>query len=393
MLFLNLKKYQVNINMNNKLSSFVFFSILLFLLIGCNEKVETNFPIQKEKFGEVNGMPVEIYTLTNDRGAMVRITNYGAIVQSLFVPDRNNKFEDVVLGYDSLSGYLRVNPYFGAIVGRYGNRIGKGKFTLDGKTYQLSINDGENHLHGGINGFDKKVWKAEEVKSDLGPALKLTYFSPDMEEGYPGNLTLNVTYTLTNDNELRIDYSATTDKKTILNPTHHSYFNLTGSASNTILDHKLMIDADKFTPVDNELITTGELSDVAGTPFDFREPTSIGSRINDDNQQLKFGRGYDHNWVLNNYDGSVHKVASLYDSTSGRFMELYTDQPGLQFYSGNFLDGSIKGKNGVVYNYRSGLCLEAQHFPDSPNKRNFYSVVLNPGEVYKQTTIYKFSVK
>lgn len=374
-------------------SLFVLFPLLLLGLISCSEKVETNVSIQKEKFGEVNGVPVEIYTLTNDSGDKVKITNYGAIVQSLFVPDRNNKLEDVVLGYDSLSGYMKVNPYFGAIVGRYGNRIGKGIFSLDGETFQLSINNGNNHLHGGVNGFDKKVWDAEEVKSDLGPALRLTYFSADMEEGYPGNLTLSVTYTLTNDNELRIDYSATTDKKTILNPTHHSYFNLTGNPNNTILDHKLMIDADKFTPVDNELITTGELTDVEGTPMDFREPTSIGLRINNDNEQIKFGGGYDHNWVLNNYDGAVHKVASLYDSTSGRFMELFTNEPGLQFYSGNFLDGSINGKNGVVYNYRRGLCLEAQHFPDSPNKKNFYPVVLNPGEVYEQTTIYKFSVK
>lgn len=374
-------------------SLFVLFPLLLLGLISCSEKVETNVSIQKEKFGEVNGVPVEIYTLTNDSGDKVKITNYGAIVQSLFVPDRNNKLEDVVLGYDSLSGYMKVNPYFGAIVGRYGNRIGKGIFSLDGETFQLSINNGNNHLHGGVNGFDKKVWDAEEVKSDLGPALRLTYFSADMEEGYPGNLTLSVTYTLTNDNELRIDYSATTDKKTILNPTHHSYFNLTGNPNNTILDHKLMIDADKFTPVDNELITTGELTDVEGTPMDFREPTSIGLRINNDNEQIKFGGGYDHNWVLNNYDGAVHKVASLYDSTSGRFMELFTNEPGLQFYSGNFLDGSINGKNGVVYNYRRGLCLEAQHFPDSPNKENFYPVVLSPGEVYEQTTIYKFSVK
>jgi aldose 1-epimerase len=374
-------------------SPLVLLPLLFLSLISCSEKVETNISIQKEKFGEVNGAPVEIYTLINESGAKARITNYGAIVQSLFVPDRNNKFEDIVLGYDSLSGYLRVNPYFGAIVGRYGNRIGKGEFSLDGESFQLSINNGNNHLHGGVSGFDKKVWEAEEVKSDLGPALKLTYFSADMEEGYPGNLTLSVIYTLTNDNKLRIDYSATTDKKTILNPTHHSYFNLTGDSNNTILDHKLMINADKFTPVDRELITTGELSDVEGTPMDFREPTSIGLRINDDNEQLKFGGGYDHNWVLNNYDGTLQKVASLYDSTSGRFMELYTDEPGLQFYSGNFLDGSITGKNGVVYNYRSGLCLEAQHFPDSPNKENFYPVVLNPGEVYEQTTIYKFSIK
>ncbi len=374
--------------------SFVIFS---FLLISCNNNSGENKPmssIQKEKYGETkDGTPIDLYTLTNKNGLKVNITNYGAIVQSLFVPDKSNKMQDVVLGYDSLDGYLKMSPYFGAIVGRYGNRIDKGKFKLNGKEYQLTINDGKNHLHGGTKGFDKRVWQAEEVKSDLGPALKLTYKSADMEEGYPGDLTLNVTYTLTNDNDLRIDYSATTDKETILNPTHHSYFNLSGNPNNTILDEKLMIDAEKFTPIDDGLIPTGKLDDVAGTPMDFRKPTTIGSRINDDYEQLKFGHGYDHNWVLNNYNGSVRKVASVYDSTSGIFMEVYTDQPGLQFYSGNFLNGTITGKKGIVYKYRTGLCLEAQHFPDSPNEKDFPPVTLKPGDVYKQTTYYKFSTK
>ncbi len=376
--------------------SFVIFSLLL---ISCNSN---NNPgdkkpmssIQKQKFGETNdGTPIDIYTLTNKNGAKVSITNYGAIVQSLYVPDKDNKMLDVVLGLDSLKDYIKLSPYFGAIVGRYGNRINKGKFKLNGKEYQLSINDGKNTLHGGIKGFDKRVWQAEEVKSDLGPALKLTYKSADMEEGYPGNLTLTVTYTLTNDNELRLDYNATTDKETILNPTHHSYFNLSGDPNNTILNEKLMIDAEKFTPIDDGLIPTGKLKDVAGTPMDFRQPTIIGSRINDNYEQLKFGHGYDHNWVLNDYNGSVRKVASVYDSTSGIFMEVYTDQPGLQFYSGNFLNGTITGKKGIVYKQRTGLCLEAQHFPDSPNEKDFPPVTLKPGDVYKQTTYYKFSTK
>ena len=375
----------------------VSFFIFSFVLISCNNNSGENKPmssIQKEKYGETkDGQQIDLYTLTNKNGVKVSIMNYGAIVQSLYVPDKNNKMQDVVLGFDSLDGYLKMSPYFGAIVGRYGNRIDKGKFKLNGKEYQLTINDGKNHLHGGTHGFDKRVWQAEEVKSDLGPALKLTYKSADMEEGYPGDLTLNVTYTLTNDNELRIDYSATTDKETILNPTHHSYFNLSGDPNNTILGEKLMIDAEKFTPIDDGLIPTGKLDDVAGTPMDFRKPTKIGSRINDDYEQLKFGHGYDHNWVLNNYNGSVRKVASVYDSTSGIFMEVYTDQPGLQFYSGNFLNGTITGKKGIVYKHRTGLCLEAQHFPDSPNEKDFPPVTLKPGDVYKQTTYYKFSTK
>ncbi len=350
--------------------------------------------ITKEIFGSsIEGIPVYIYTLTNSKGAIVRITNYGAIVQSIYMPDRNGKLGDVVLGYDSLDQYIKNNPYFGAIVGRYGNRIKNGRFTLNGKSYQLTINNGNNSLHGGINGFDKKVWKVEEVKSKLGPALKLTYHSKDGEEGYPGNLTLSVTYTLTNKNELKIDYYATTDKETILNPTHHSYFNLTANPENTILNHVLMINADKFTPIDSEFIPTGELRSVANTPMDFRKPTAIGLRINDNDTQLKNGKGYDHNFVLNNYNGKVRKAATVFDPSSGRLMEVFTDQPGIQFYSGNFLDGTIKGKNGIVYNHRTGLCLEAQHFPDSPNEKKFPSTVLKPGEIYKQTTIYKFAVK
>ena len=371
-------------------------TFLLFFLIvtNCNAKSNKESSVVKEKFGQVDGKEIDIYTLTNEKGAQAKVINYGARLVSLTMPDRQGNFADIVTGYDSLKGYVNDNSYFGAIVGRYGNRIGKGKFTLDGKQYQLTLNDGVNHLHGGKTGFFKAVWTAKEIKSKSGPAVKLSFVSPDGDEGYPGTVKVSVTYTLTNNNELRIDYEGTTDKPTILNPTHHSYFNLSGDFNKAVYDEKLFIDADSFTPVDNTLIPTGEISPVKDTPMDFRKPTAIGSRINDDYQQLKYGRGYDHNWVLNNYKpGVVRKVASVYDSTSGRFMEVLTDQPGLQFYSGNFLNGMVKGKGGAVYIHRGALCLEAQHYPDSPNKPNFPSVTLRPGKVYKQTTIYKFSVK
>ncbi len=336
---------------------------------------------------------MDTYTLKNSRGAEVSIINYGAIVQSLYMPDRDGKYEDIVLGYDSAEQYIKKSPFLGAIVGRYGNRIKNGMFTLNGKTYQLTLNDGKNSLHGGINGFDKKIWEGEEIKSEFGEALKLTLFSPDGDEGFPGNLTLTVIYTLTHNNELRIDYHAVTDKATIINPTHHSYFNLSGNPENSILDNLLMINADKFTPIDSESIPTGELINVINTPMDFRKPTPVGLKINDEDMQLKNGKGYDHNFVLNNYNGEVRIAANLYDPSSGRFMEVFTDQPGVQFYSGNFLDGTITGKREIVYKHRCGLCLEAQHFPNSPNEINFPSVILQPDDVYKQTTIYRFSTK
>ncbi len=370
------------------------FIILSLLILSCQPKNAENRMIKKELFGKLKtGENVYMYTLSNSAGMTAKIINFGARVVSLTAPDKNGKYEDVVLGYDSLKDYVRGSSYFGAIVGRYGNRIGKGKFTLDGKEYQLTINNGMNHLHGGIKGFDKVLWTAEPVETDSSQSLKLTYKSADGEQGYPGNLTIQVEYTLTKDNALRIDYTATTDKPTILNPTHHSYFNLTGSPTNTILDHELEIDADYITPVDRGLIPTGELMKVENTPFDFRTFHKIGERINDDNQQLKFGGGYDHNFVLNNYNGSVREVAEVYEPISGRLMKVFTDQPGIQFYSGNFLNGMAKGKGGIAYNYRTGLCLEAQHFPDSPNHPNFPSVVLRPGETYTQTTVYEFSVK
>lgn len=350
--------------------------------------------IEKRFFGHVeNDKEISIFTLKNKNGMKVEICNYGAAVVSIFVPDKNGKIEDVVLGYDSAQGYEKCSSYFGVIVGRYGNRIGKGKFTLDGKEYQLDVNDGENHLHGGKHGFNKKKWNAEPIQTDSTQSLKLSLVDNDGAMGYPGNVKIDVTYTLNEKNELIIEYSGETDKTTILNPTHHSYFNLSGDLTKTILDHQLMLKADYLTPVDKGLITTGELTKVENTPFDFRTLTPIGKNINADVQQIKFGLGYDHNWVINSWDNTVKKIGELYEPVSGRLMEIYTDQPGIQFYSGNFLNGSVRGKNGITYNYRTGLCLEAQHYPDSPNKPSFPSVTVKHGGQYKQKTIYKFSTK
>jgi aldose 1-epimerase len=373
-------------------TSIIFILIYIILFSQINTKGQSM--IDKKLFGTLpDGGKIYSYTLKNSSGMKAEIIEFGAIVRTLFVPDRSGKFSDIVLGYDDLSGYENGSSYLGAIVGRYGNRIAKGKFTMDGKEYQLTVNSGTNHLHGGAKGFDKVLWKAEPVESKTDPALKLTYVSKDGEEGYPGTVTVTVTYTVTKDNELRIDYEGTTDKTTILNPTHHSYFNLTGDFTKKILDHELMIKADTLTPVDANLIPSGELKKVEGTPFDFRRPEKIGARINEKDEQLRFGIGYDHNWVLNDYSKNVRLSAAVYDPQSGRYMEVLTDQPGLQFYSGNFLDGTAKGKDGILYAHRTGLCLEAQLFPDSPNKKNFPSAVLKPGEVYHQTTIYKFSTK
>jgi len=368
--------------------------ILAALALSCQSKKTEQKMIEKQLFGKLStGEEVYSFTLSNKNGMEAKIINYGAIVVSLTAPDKNGKFEDVVLGFNNLEGYVNDNSFIGTIVGRYGNRINKGKISIDGKEYQLTINDGENQLHGGPKGFYKALWNAEPIENDSVQAVKLTYHSPDGEEGYPGNLDIEVVYTLTNDNELQIDYTATTDKPTVINPTHHSYFALSGSPENTILDQELQLDADYITPVNSTLIPTGELMKVENTPFDFRTPRKIGERINEKNEQLEFGKGYDHNWVLNNYDGSVKKVGSLYDPKSGRVMELYTDQPGMQFYSGNFINGTLKGKKGIVYNYRTALCLEAQHFPDSPNQPDFPSTKLNPGEKYTQKTIYRFTTK
>jgi aldose 1-epimerase len=315
---------------------------------------------------------------------------YGAIVVSLETPDRDGKFEDVTLGYDNLDGYIKENPYFGAIAGRYANRIAKGKFVLDGQEYNLAKNDGENSLHGGVKGFDKVVWSAEPFKNKESVGLKLSYTSKDGEEGYPGTLKCTVVYSLTEKNEFRIDYEAVTDKATPVNLTHHSYYNLTGNCKRDILDHKLMLNADYITPVDATLIPTGKLEAVKNTPMDFTTASAIGSRIDSDYGQLKFGRGYDHNWVLNRNGNGLSLAASLFDPQSGRAMDIYTTEPGIQFYSGNFLDGHIVGKGGKEYKLHYGLCLETQHFPDSPNKPQFPSTILQPGSKYVHTTVHKF---
>ena len=350
--------------------------------------------IMKESFGKTpDGTEVELYTLTNANGIKAKIMTYGAIVVSLEVPDRNGRVADITLGYDTLDGYVKNNPYFGAIVGRYGNRIGKGRFTLEGVEYKLATNNDENHLHGGIKGFDKVVWDAEPVTQKGSAGVKLSYLSKDGEEGYPGNLHCTVTYMLTDKDELKVSYHAHTDKATPVNLTHHSYFNLAGQGSRDILDHILMLNADKFTPTDKGLIPTGELRPVKGTPMDFTTPTKIGERIEQDYEPLKFGGGYDHNWVLNKADGPMTLAARVYEPSSGRVMEIFTTEPGIQFYSGNFLDGSIVGKAGKVYKHRYAFCLETQHFPDSPNKANFPSVTLRPGQTYRHETTHKFYTK
>lgn len=358
------------------------------------QKENSKMKIEKSTFGKLpDGRTAELYTLTNDNGMEVKITNYGATITSLKVPDKNGTLEDVVLGFDSLQGYLQEDvPYFGAVVGRYGNRIAGGKFELDGQEYTLAINNGPNHLHGGLVGFDKVLWEAALLENKEVAGVKLHYLSKDMEEGYPGNLSVDVVYTLSNSNELKVEYQASTDKKTIVNLTQHSYFNLTGNMKRDILNHRLMINADRFVPVDETLIPTGELAPVSDTPFDFTEPAVIGKRINDEDQQIKYGLGYDHCWVLNGEKGEMKLAATLYEPTSGRYMEVRTTEPGIQFYSGNFLDGSLTGK-GTTYHHRYGLCLETEHFPDSPNQPDFPSVALAPGDLYQTATVYKFSVK
>jgi len=365
----------------------------------CTEGKETKqkMDIEVKQFGTMpDGQQVQLYTLRNSKGLKAEIMTYGGIVVSLEVPDRDGKMGDIVLGYDNLDGYIKNNPYFGCIVGRYGNRIAKGKFSLDGKQYSLATNNEPGgiacHLHGGIKGFDKVVWKAEPVEQKGAVGVKLSYLSKDGEEGYPGNLNCTVTYLLTNNNELKIEYFATTDKPTVVNLTNHSYFNLTG-CERDILDHQLMLNADRFTPVDAGLIPTGELRSVKDTVMDFAQPTAIGARINSDYEQIKFGGGYDHNGVLNKQGDEMTLAAEVYESTTGRVVEVHTTEPGIQFYSGNFLDGTITGKGGKVYKYRYGFCLETQHYPDSPNHPNFPSTVLRPGEKYETTTIYRFSTK
>jgi len=373
--------------------------LLILFLTACNNNSETKNNVTEEKkdtmkvsineepFGNYDNQAVTKYTITNPSGMQVRILNYGGTVTGIITPDKDGNKGNVVLSYDSLSGYLQKgNPYFGALVGRYGNRIANAKFTLDGKTYQLAANNDGNSLHGGLKGFDKVIWKAEKLAGDS--SLQLTYLSKDGEEGYPGNLNVKVIYTLTENNELKIDYTATTDKATPINLTNHSYFNLSAGRDSTILSHRVMINANKFTEVNDKLIPTGKLPDVKGTPMDFTGEKEAGKDLE------KVKGGYDHNYVLNGSDGDIKKAATVYDSPSGRFMEVWTSQPGIQFYTGNFLDGTLAHtSNGAKYIQHAALCLETQHFPDSPNQPTFPNSILKPGETYHQTTVYKFSVK
>ncbi len=363
----------------------------LLFICGCNQPEETGekkMGITKEIYGTApDGKQVDLYTLTNANDLQAKIMNFGGVITELHVPDRNGKFADMQLGCATFEQYLTDSPHFGALIGRFGNRIGKAKFTLNGVEYKLAANNGQNHLHGGKVGFDKVVWDAEPIEKPDGPALKLTYLSKHTEEGYPGNLSVTVTYQLTNNNELSILYEAETDKPTIVNLTNHSYFNLAGHDSGDILGHEIMINANQYTPVDDELIPTGEIASVTGTPLDFTIPMPIGARID------KTKGGYDHNFVLNSTNGSLALAASVYEPVTGRVMEVYTTQPGIQFYSGNFMKGGNKQKDGAVYNKHQAFCLETQHFPDSPNKPQFPSVTLNAGQKYEQLTIYKFSTR
>ena len=362
------------------------------LLAGCATEGPSPSHIDKQPFGTApDGTPVEIYTLRNDIGAQARIMTYGGIVVSLKVPARDGQLGDVVLGYDDLDSYVRNSPYFGALIGRFGNRIARGQFTLDGTNCVLATNNYPNSLHGGLKGFDKRVWKAKATLSADGPQLTLQYTSKDGEEGYPGTLKVTAVYTLTQDNSLPLEFSATTDKDTVVNLTHHSYFNLAGKGD--ILGHVVMIPADKFTPVDATLIPTGVLQPVDGTPFDFRTPTAIGARMGRDDEQLKFGGGYDHNWVINKAFGQLTLMARVTEPVSGRVMEVWSTEPGLQFYTGNFLDGTITGKGGIVYGHRGAIVMEPQHFPDSPNKPQFPTTELKPGELFHNIILYHFSVQ
>jgi aldose 1-epimerase len=378
---------------NSRKGATVKFALLFlaatFMTVLADSPAGTNTNVSKEVFGKMaDGTPIEIYTLKNGT-TEARVMSYGAILVSLKTADRKGQSADIVLGYDSLDGYTGGNKaFFGAIAGRYANRIAHGTFTLDGKTYSLPKNDGENSLHGGTRGFDKVVWQMKQIAN----GVELTYVSKDGDQGYPGTLTATVRYTL-NGNTLNIDYSATCDADTVLNITNHSYFNLAGQGKGDILGHQLKLNASRYIPVDQTLIPTGELAPVEGTPFDFRKPTAIGQRINVDNEQLKFGKGYDHNWVLDKPGDALAEAAEVYDSGSGRVLQVWTTQPGVQFYSGNFLDGTITGKNGNVYGQRSGLCLETQHFPDSPNHPSFPSTVLKAGKRFHSVTEFRLSTR
>ena len=380
--------------------NFILIIISFFFLGNCknpknNNKMRKNkVSITKSFYGITkDNTKVDLYSFKTENGMQVDIINYGGIITSLKVPDKNGETKDIVLGYNKLEDYINENPYFGSIIGRYGNRIAKGKFNLNGNQYTLATNNDENHLHGGNIGFDKVVWEAETKINSNSSSLILKYLSKDMEEGYPGNLYTTITYKITNDNSVEITYEAQTDKTTVINLTQHSYFNLSGDFNQSILNHKVKINADQFLPVNKSLIPTGNKLNVSMTPFDFRNYKEIKKDINADDLQLNYGNGYDHCWVLNDYKNGYRLIASAYHEESGRLMEVYSDQPGLQFYTGNFLDGSLPQKGEGFYNFRSGFCMETQHFPDSPNQLDFPSVTLNPNEKYNSKTTYKFKVK
>lgn len=348
--------------------------------------------VKKEKYGTTpDGQQVDLYTLTNSHGIEVQVINFGGIITSIRVPDRDGKVADIALGFDNLEGYLENKPYFGAIIGRYANRIANGKFTLDGKEYVLAKNNGTNSLHGGIKGFNKVVWTAEPFHEPQGEGVKLTYLSKDGEEGYPGNLKVKVSYTLTDKNELIIDYEATTDKATPINLTNHSYFNLAGEGNGDVLAHQLQLNAESFTPIDKNLIPTGKIQPVKGTPLDFTQTTAIGARINDPYEQLVIAHGYDHNFVVNRKKDGLQFAARVHEPKSGRVLEVYTTQPGIQLYTGNFLDGTVVGKHGHAYKQREAFCLETQHYPDSPNHPGFPNTILRPGHAFHSQTVFKFS--
>ena len=371
--------------------------IVIFLVIISNSCTKISkkmqvLKIDKIQFGEtMDGTGVDQFILSNNNGMEVRIITYGGIITSWTAPDKNGDYKDIVLGYNTLAEYEAETPYFGALIGRYGNRIAKGKFSLGNQEYTLAVNNGVNHLHGGLKGFDKVIWDPKTIVSDSTVSLELSYLSKDMEEGYPGNLETKVIYTLNTKDELSVSYEATTDKPTIVNLTQHSYFNLTADFNKDILGHELVINADSFLPVNNTLIPTGEFRDVTGTPFDFKTSKAIGTHIVNENIQLRNGFGYDHCWVLNGQGTGVRFVASAYEPVTGRLLEVFSDEPGIQFYSGNFLDGTLPSKNKGIYQHRTGFCLETQHYPNSPNQKNFPSVRLNPDEKYNSKTVFKLS--
>ena len=385
----------------NKLVRFTARSVVLLIavlsliqLISCQKNGEQTMKFSKEVYGTLeDGREAFLFTLKQDDGTELNLTNYGATVVSLKVPDREGNPEHVILGFKTLQEYETIRHFYGAIVGRWGNRIDKGIFSLNGIEYTLATNDGDNHLHGGIEGFDRKLWDYEELTYEDKPAVKFSYLSKDGEEGYPGNFNVSVIYTFSEEKELGIHYEMTTDKPTVKNVTNHSYFNLSGNVKSDILAHELHLNADYYLPVVQGLIPKGILEAVKDTPMDFTKPFKIGARINEDNLQLVYGLGYDHCWILNKNEDGMNYAGYVYDSASGRRMDMYTTEPAIQFYSGNFMDGSDIGHENLPYKYRYAMCLETQHYPDSPNHENFPSTVLNPGEVYKSTTIYKFSVK